>query len=291
MVTMNDQLKTMHYTVVEDGDNPEPSAGCDICGGTGVIRYAVPFGDPRWGKLHPCPNRYCPGVLENHRRRQELVLKRSHWSVEYEKMTFESWHEFVSQEKAWKGKGGAYCAAFKFADNPSQPFGAATAAWEIMGVKWDVDNSPRSSLVLTGDVGLGKTALALSAANMIRANGGIVIFLRVQQLIEQIRRTFQKDYDGPPADDLLEVYRTVPVLIIDEFGIKNYTDFRLETLEDVMRARDRNGLPFMATTNLTLDQFYESWGKQTADIVAKAHWINMTGQKLRDTVSRAMESF
>src|SRR5215216_7180476 len=32
------------------------SPDCSVCGGVGYIRYDVPFGDHRFGKLYPCPN-------------------------------------------------------------------------------------------------------------------------------------------------------------------------------------------------------------------------------------------
>ena len=40
---------------------PPPQFCCESCGGAGVVRHAVPFGHPDWGKLHPCPDPACPG--------------------------------------------------------------------------------------------------------------------------------------------------------------------------------------------------------------------------------------
>jgi hypothetical protein len=78
---------------------------------------------------------------------------------------------------------------------------------------------------------------------------------------------------------------------VDEFNLKNYTRDRLEIFEDVMRARDKAGLPFMATTNLSLDQFTANWEPQIADVIAKAHWVRMGGVKLRLTSTSEVDSF
>lgn len=296
MMSLKEAIQQQYPQAVDIGPLvPEPPQ-CATCGDLGVVRYDVPIEDVNFGKFRPCPNPACPTVAANLRRRQELLLKKSHWTDSYSAYTFESWYEYVESRDVWAGKAGAYCAATMFAECGGQPFTLADAA-SAQGQVWPnlQSDGPRSSLLLSGDVGMGKTGLAVSAANLLRDNGKMVLFLRAAELIDEVqdcyRRGKDSEYSGPTADDVKQVMRTAPLLIVDEFNLKNYTRDRLEILEDVMRARDKAGLPFMATTNLSLDQFYQQWEKQIADVVAKAHWVRMGGHKLRDTSVTEVESF
>lgn len=282
---------------------------CPVCEDRGVISYNVPFGDPRFGKLYKCPMN-CTAVRRNEATRASKVMNQSAWEEDYAHGTFESWRAFVEQRfselymtlteeeqgyGAMAYKSGAYAVAMAFAHYAGTPFTLDMAADYAFSeknrkVQWPYRDDTvmllSPSVVLTGDVGVGKTWLAVAATNELWANGHPAVFSRVQAIIKRIQDTYGES-STEFERDVMDFFIQTPLLIIDEFGIKNFKADRLEKFEEIMRERDRKGLGFMATTNLTQSEFYDQWGKQTGDVVAKAHWVPMAGIKIRQTAKQA----
>lgn len=262
---------------------------CDACQGTGYIRYDVPFGHPYFGRMYECDAPGCPAV-EAHRRQQvETVMKQSTWNADYGRMTFDSFGSLLdSYENGWESKRGAFAAASVFAIWDGQPFTLNEAAKHVWNTAWPKsDNRPSNCVVLTGDVGLGKTGLAVAAANGLMARNKPVVFIRTMELIKRIQETYKQNYEGDSTDQRLKFYSTVHFLVLDEFTLENYTEDRLEIIETVIRSRDRANLPVLITTNMTLSDVYSRWQPRIADIVAKAHWVQVGGAKLRQTREKA----
>lgn len=267
---------------------------CEECEGLGYVRYDVPVGDPRFGKLFPCPNPNCTALSAHRRVQVDEIMRYSTWEQDYSSITFDSFVEVVNRlgDAAWQGKVGAFVAAKMFSRWGGQHFTMQAAARFTIGRDWPNDDGFTSnSVVLTGDVGTGKTGLAIAATNCLREQDKPVIFIRTLDLIKHVQETYAKDYDGEPTDSRIRRYARVPFLMLDEFGIEAYTSDRKEIVETLIRERDRAGLPFLVTTNLSIEQVYEmkGWDKRIADVVAKAHWINVGGVKLRQTSRKAKE--
>lgn len=272
-------------------DAPVPAIkvpDCKICDDTGYIRYDVPYGDERFGKQFRCPDPNCPTVLRMYQEQSEKLMQFCTWEESYGSWTFESYYnlvEAVGEGKGWAGKRGPYAAAWAFVNANGNSFTLNQAAQATWNANWAGLKEERqsTSVVLTGDVGLGKTGLAIAAVNQLRARCQSVVFIRVQELIRRLQETYDKNATTETTDNRTRFYASVPYLVIDEFGMKNYSNDRLELVENIIRERDRRGLPFMATTNLSKDEFYDCWRPQIADIVAKAHWVQIGGVKLRQT--------
>ena len=60
---------------------------CAICLGKGCVRLDVPLGDPRFGKLYPCPCR----VADIQNARAEMLRSLSNLDI-LERFTFERFH-------------------------------------------------------------------------------------------------------------------------------------------------------------------------------------------------------
>lgn len=260
---------------------------CMECQDTGYIRFDVPYGHEYFGRMYRCTNPDCPTTQRMFQEQSQRMAVLSTWEDSYAGWTFESYQQIiyaVGQDK-WEGKRGAFAAAKSFAIANGVEFTLNQAAQAIWQKDWKGEVSPRASqsVILTGDVGLGKTGLAVAAVNKLRAQNRSVIFIRVQELIRRLQETYNRDWQGETADTRSRFYASVPYLVIDEFGMKNFSTDRLELIENIIRERDRRGLPFMGTTNLSKDEFYAGWQPQIADIVAKAHWVQIGGVKLRQT--------
>lgn len=278
----------------------EPHYVCGDCYDRGVVRYEVPVGDPRFGKLFPCPNPECPTRLRQALERVERFAAAAEWDADYAVWTFDTFFETVKarfaaaqlapdlrDKGAFYQKHGAYAAARYFAEHVGAKFSLAEATQAIWKARYPGANADRvsNSVVLRGEVGLGKTGLAVAAVNLMRANGHAVVFTRVQSIIRRIQETYG-DAATERLDDVLTFYASAPVLVIDEFGLERFSDDRLEKLEEIIRGRDRMGLPMLVTTNLTTDEMYKLWKPRIADVVAKSHIVPIGGLKMRDTAQR-----
>lgn len=278
---------------IEIVDTPEPSAPtCPDCDGTGYIHYDVPFDDPRFGKMFKCPNPSCAvWAIHKHEQAEKVMSVRSSWEEGFNEMTFRSFWKLMGNANSpnWRGKRGAYAMALAFSQL-NEPFDQNDASQNAFKSNWpDAQPGKSRSVVLTGDVGTGKTGLARAACNELRAQNKVVIYIRLQSLIRHIQETYHKDWQGETSDTRMDVFIRVPYLIIDEFEVQNYSDDRLESIERIIRERADKpaALPFMLTTNLTQKNLTDLWGKRIADVVSKAHIVPMTGLKMRQTMQTA----
>lgn len=276
--------KLMNTVTITEIDE-EPPTVCEVCGGLGLVRYSVPVGDPRFGKLYPCPAN-CDALAEQRRQRQDRLIRVSHWSEVYDGWNFDNYIDYVDGLGAAPGKFGAYAAALMFAVRAGEPYTLRESLQSLEMPGYEDQIESRSNLVLTGGNGVGKTALLVCACNYLRQNGKYPVFMRLQELMNAIQATYGKDNEET-TEEVIAVFRTAPILLIDDFNLENYSPDKREKMEDIIRYRDSRGLPFMATTNLTLDEFYKRWGSRIADIVAKAHWVEQGGHKIRSVSNRA----
>lgn len=275
---------------------PAISPQCETCGDMGRVTVNVPVGHELFGRTIPCPE---PDCKEGNRLRQ-LSHKRKFQSagipVRYQDLTFSSFQQ-VMKSYDHDGKQLAYGATSLFAKHPDHMFTLREAALYV-DQEWfqPLHDYQTNILVLSGDVGQGKTGLMIAAANALMERGKAVLYIRVQDLIAEIQGTYRQDThatrhgdaDATP-DNTSEKYYTIitsPVLAMDEFNLENYTPDRLEIIEKIVRGRHSRNLPMIATTNLNLADFQVKWGKRIGDIMASGHWVTVSGVKLRQTTQQ-----
>jgi len=120
-------------------------------------------------------------------------------------------------------------------------------------------------LMFTGQVGSGKTFLACSIANALLKKGKIVLFVVVPDFLDQIRSTY--DAARNPGDytefDLVDAARQVPLLILDDLGAHNYTEWTRNKIYSIINYRLNHCLPVIVTTNITPEDLEEYLGERT----------------------------
>lgn len=156
---------------------------------------------------------------------------------------------YYSDEKRGKNK-------LTFQDN---------AAATLVAAKVFVDaiakgNNP-DGLLFQGAAGCGKTFLAAACANALVDHDKDVRFIVVPDFLDQIRDSFN---DNSPYREgtLMQEVKTAPILILDDLGAHNYTDWSVKTIFAILNYRLNYELPTIVTTNLEREQLEELLGSR-----------------------------
>lgn len=117
-------------------------------------------------------------------------------------------------------------------------------------------------LWLMGDVGTGKTTLAmLVSRHALEARRSVAIY-SLPRLLAEIRKTYE---DGAEHSylDLLERLAAIDLLHIDDLGAERTSPWVLEQLYSMVNARYEEGRAMVITTNLRPDELREQIGART----------------------------
>ncbi len=150
--------------------------------------------------------------------------------VMLDRMTFESFEtegapSSNADEKA--SLGLAVVAALDFADKPQ---------------KW---------LYLHGPTGVGKTHIAVAIANVQVQRGASTTFWSVPDLLDNLRRTYGNS-DEASFYSLFDSVRDCELLILDDFGAQQMTEWALEKLYQLITYRHDRLLPTVITSQFIL---------------------------------------
>lgn len=114
--------------------------------------------------------------------------------------------------------------------------------------KFDMMKVNRQGLLFYGPVGTGKSFIATAIATELLEKEYPVVMTSFIQLLTAIRK-FTTD-----EDELINRLNMADLLIIDDLGAENTTDYALEKVYNIIDTRYRCGKPVIITTNLTFEQ-------------------------------------
>lgn len=119
-------------------------------------------------------------------------------------------------------------------------------------------------LLFTGGVGSGKTHLACCIANALLDRGWPVLFVVVPDLLDRIKATYDPGRQGGYSEqEVIDAAREVPLLLLDDLGAHNYTDWTRNKLYSIINYRLNYCLPTVITTNISLEDLEEFLGERT----------------------------
>ena len=103
-------------------------------------------------------------------------------------------------------------------------------------------------LYLEGPCGTGKTHLAIAIALAIINTGVPVICKTSIDMLGDIKRCYERNSEVT-EEDVLEAYKTVDLLIIDDLGKEQVTEWSVPVLYSILNERYEALLPTIITTN------------------------------------------
>lgn len=258
---------------------PPPSERCAFCGKTlspqGVrIGRAVTLWKP---KPYRCDcEKSRPYWAEYDRKRKELeaqekererreavnariskLLGESGIKKRFSQRTFQNFRRDTEQ------RDRCYLVAKEYADN------------------WRSHAANGEGLYIEGTNGTGKTHLAAAIALQLIGQGVPVICKTGDDLLKDIKKTF--DTPGVTENEALDIYRNVDLLIVDDLGKEQCSDWSVSTLYGIFNDRYEAMRPVIITTNYGVEDLTRALtpkGGDSSKIVAIISRLQETSRVL-----------
>ena len=116
---------------------------------------------------------------------------------------------------------------------------------------------------LMGDVGTGKTTLAMLVSKAAAEAGRSVAIYSLPRLLARIRRTYDADAGEDSYLDFFQRLTSVDLLHVDDLGAEKRSDWVLEQLYAIVDERYESQRSMVVTTNLGQDALEEQIGART----------------------------
>lgn len=200
-------------------DNPQ-------CVGGWLPAPDVPPGHPQFGKMRPCPD--CKPFIKR--------LQQVKFAQKYERVTA----RFSSL------KGDLLNMTFSgFRQNEANRTSYNAVRQWAGSLLPGVQAESKEILYMYGTTGCGKSHLAAAAANGLVEHNVHALFITVPDMKALISSQSFND-QGP----VVEAIKSMPVLIIDDIGVENLTDWTREWLYAIFNERYNTRAPTLYVSNL-----------------------------------------
>jgi len=258
---------------------PPESAKCNYCdnelkpiGRRAMMRREIIV----WNKFEECQceeatkERYEAWKEEQDRQiTEEIALTRAKHQAKIEKL-------FKQSKLGERFKNRTFENFKLFADNKAIFETAQKYATEFEKYK-----AEGIGLNFNGTFGAGKTHLAAAIANYLINNGVPVIFGTVISLLGKLKESYSRDES---ESEILDLYGTVDLLILDDLGKERVNEWVLEKLYHIINERYENNLPLVITTNYGIDELTKRFitynNEETAKAITSRLWEMCRGQEM-----------
>ncbi|MCR4963416.1 MAG: ATP-binding protein [Firmicutes bacterium] len=114
-------------------------------------------------------------------------------------------------------------------------------------------------LFFQGEVGRGKTFLAAAVVNALIDRGCGALFTVVPDLLDSLRYSYDPESETS-EETLMNRVRQAPVLVLDDLGSHNYSEWTKNRMYALLNYRLNHNLPLIVTSNLDLEQLKDILG-------------------------------
>lgn len=120
-------------------------------------------------------------------------------------------------------------------------------------------------VLLLGNVGTGKTHLAAAIANhVIRHTKSTALYITVSQIIRHVKGSFDREAEYSESD-AYQHFGEPGLLIIDEIGVQNATEFELTVMFEVINWRYEEMRPTIVISNRGIADLPKYLGDRVID--------------------------
>lgn len=166
--------------------------------------------------------------------------------------------------------------------------GAARAMEKVEAYlkEWDENKSSGHGLYFCGDVGTGKTHLAVAVMNELIARKRVPsLFVTVPELLDNMRGTYNNP--GRDIDEWMDSVKNAELLLLDDLGAERANDWVRERIFVIVNHRYREELPTIFTSNVGPKDLAAQLGERTASrIISMCDWISLEGEDYREAEVR-----
>jgi DNA replication protein DnaC len=153
-------------------------------------------------------------------------------------------------------------------------------------MNWQENREAGRGMYFCGDVGTGKTHLAVAVMNELMTRKRVPsLFVTVPEFLDNLREAYM--IPGRDLDEWMDTVKNADLLVLDDLGSERPTEWVRERLFVIVNHRYREALPTLFTSNIGPRDLANQLGERTASrIIAMCDWISLEGEDYREAIVR-----